>query len=165
MITLCPILALLFFVFFFFKQKTAYEMRISDWSSDVCSSDLLFVWNQFVTVPEEAVAIEAVGAQWQWTFRLPGKDGALGTSNPKSVNYENPFGLRATDPNGQDDILVEDGELHLQRDKPVKVLLRSIDVLHDFYVTQFRAKMAMVPGTVTYFWLTPTTAGTYEILC
>src|SRR3546814_6252242 len=31
----------LFFLFFFFKQKTAYEMRISDWSSDVCSSDLL----------------------------------------------------------------------------------------------------------------------------
>src|SRR3546814_10527783 len=30
------------FDFFFFKQKTAYEMRISDWSSDVCSSDLLF---------------------------------------------------------------------------------------------------------------------------
>src|SRR3546814_1722395 len=29
--------------FFFFKQKTAYEMRISDWSSDVCSSDLLFI--------------------------------------------------------------------------------------------------------------------------
>src|SRR3546814_5601667 len=32
---------LLFLFFFFFKQKTAYEMRISDWSSDVCSSDLL----------------------------------------------------------------------------------------------------------------------------
>src|SRR3546814_10049330 len=30
----------MFFVFFFFKQKTAYEMRIIDWSSDVCSSDL-----------------------------------------------------------------------------------------------------------------------------
>src|SRR3546814_8910393 len=29
-------------IFFFFKQKTAYEMRISDWSSDVCSSDLSF---------------------------------------------------------------------------------------------------------------------------
>src|SRR3546814_5945248 len=29
-----------FYLFFFFKQKTAYEMRISDWSSDVCSSDL-----------------------------------------------------------------------------------------------------------------------------
>src|SRR3546814_5643649 len=33
-------MCLLFVVFFFFKQKTAYEMRISDWSSDVCSSDL-----------------------------------------------------------------------------------------------------------------------------
>src|SRR3546814_4859621 len=31
------------FVFFFFKQKTAYELRISDWSSDVCSSDLVGV--------------------------------------------------------------------------------------------------------------------------
>src|SRR3546814_3190926 len=30
----------MYFIFFFFKQKTAYEMRISDWSSDVCSSDL-----------------------------------------------------------------------------------------------------------------------------
>src|SRR3546814_978027 len=31
--------------FFFFKQKTAYEMRISDWSSDVCSSDLMGIWS------------------------------------------------------------------------------------------------------------------------
>src|SRR3546814_6767940 len=38
-LVLCIIVML--FVFFFFKQKTAYEMRISDWSSDVCSSDLL----------------------------------------------------------------------------------------------------------------------------
>src|SRR3546814_4800564 len=97
----------------------------------------LFVWNQFVTVPEEAVAIEAVGAQWQWTFRLPGKDGALGISNPKSGNYANPFGLRATDPNGQDATLAEVGELNLQRDTPVKVLTRSKYVLHDLYVPQF----------------------------
>src|SRR3546814_4913037 len=40
---LCSIFFCIFdvFLFFFFKQKTAYEMRISDWSSDVCSSDLL----------------------------------------------------------------------------------------------------------------------------
>src|SRR3546814_15510586 len=36
MVSLCY-----WYVFFFFKQKTAYEMRISDWSSDVCSSDLI----------------------------------------------------------------------------------------------------------------------------
>src|SRR3546814_1458769 len=35
----------LFVLFFFFKQKTAYEMRISDWSSDVCSSDLLALFD------------------------------------------------------------------------------------------------------------------------
>src|SRR3546814_4407232 len=41
----CIIFSLCFvlYYFFFFKQKTAYEMRISDWSSDVCSSDLLIV--------------------------------------------------------------------------------------------------------------------------
>src|SRR3546814_11365026 len=38
---MCFIVCFLAFFFFFFKQKTAYEMRISDWSSDVCSSDLL----------------------------------------------------------------------------------------------------------------------------
>src|SRR3546814_2162986 len=37
----CMGLPCIVFMFFFFKQKTAYEMRISDWSSDVCSSDLL----------------------------------------------------------------------------------------------------------------------------
>src|SRR3546814_1865672 len=38
---LCSCFGCLCCIFFFFKQKTAYEMRISDWSSDVCSSDLL----------------------------------------------------------------------------------------------------------------------------
>src|SRR3546814_7083609 len=38
--TLCHLIVLCSIFFFFFKQKTAYEMRISDWSSDVCSSDL-----------------------------------------------------------------------------------------------------------------------------
>src|SRR3546814_5800710 len=39
----CSLLVVYGCVFFFFKQKTAYEMRISDWSSDVCSSDLLYL--------------------------------------------------------------------------------------------------------------------------
>src|SRR3546814_9125439 len=39
-VLLCLVLVVLSLCFFFFKQKTAYEMRISDWSSDVCSSDL-----------------------------------------------------------------------------------------------------------------------------
>jgi cytochrome c oxidase subunit II len=60
---------------------------------------------------------------------------------------------------------VDGGEVRLPVDKPVKLELRSVDVLHDFYVPQFRAKMDLVPGMITYFWLTPTRTGTFEILC
>jgi cytochrome c oxidase subunit 2 len=45
------------------------------------------------------------------------------------------------------------------------MVLRSKDVLHDFYVPEFRAKMDLVPGIVTYFWLTPTQKGSFDILC
>ncbi len=125
----------------------------------------LLAWNEFVNVPEEAAEFEVLGKQWDWTFRFPGKDGALGTTNPRNINDDNPFGISPDDPNGKDDILIDDNELHLPINKPVKVLLRSIDVLHDFYVPQFRAKMDMVPGSVTYFWFTPTKIGEYDILC
>jgi cytochrome c oxidase subunit II len=125
----------------------------------------LFVWDQFVTVPKEAAEFEVLAQQWQFAYRFPGKDGVLGTSDSRNINADNPFGLNPSDPHGQDDILVEGGDLHLPLDKPVKVLLRSIDVLHDFYVPEFRAKMDMVPGTVTYFWLTPTRTGTFDVLC
>ncbi len=125
----------------------------------------LFVWNQFITVPEDAAEVEIVGKQWAWSYRLPGKDGVLGTSDTRLINDENPFGLNPKDPNGKDDVLIEDSELHLPLDKPVKVLLRSIDVLHNFYVPEFRAKMDMVPGAVTYFWFTPTRTGSFDALC
>src|SRR3546814_3447419 len=44
------------FMFFFFKQKTAYEMRISDWSSDVCSSDLLRAGSKSTAVGQRPLA-------------------------------------------------------------------------------------------------------------
>src|SRR3546814_3449524 len=47
-----------YFVFFFFKQKTAYEMRISDWSSDVCSSDLAHLMHDVHPVKFEAGRME-----------------------------------------------------------------------------------------------------------
>src|SRR3546814_2812758 len=43
-------------IFFFFKQKTAYEMRISDWSSDVCSSDLAALLTPTAVLPPRARA-------------------------------------------------------------------------------------------------------------
>ena len=109
----------------------------------------LFVWDEFITVPEGAAEFEVVGKQWEWTFRFPGKDGVLGTSDVRNISDDNPFGIHPNDANGRDDVLIEDSELHLPLDQPVKVLLRSIDVLHDFYVPEFRAKMDLVPGLVT----------------
>jgi len=125
----------------------------------------LFVWNQYVSVPENAARIEVLGQQWQWSFRLPGKDGKLGTSNVRYITDDNPFGVNPKDPSGRDDVLVGDSELHIPLGQPIKVLLRSIDVLHDFYVPEFRAKMDMVPGVITYFWFTPIRTGTFDILC
>jgi cytochrome c oxidase subunit II len=125
----------------------------------------LFVWHNFVTVPEGATEVEVLGRQWQWSYRLPGKDGKLGTADTRAISAENPLGVTAGDAHGQDDVVIEGDDLHLPVGKPVKVLLRSVDVLHDFYVPEFRAKMDFVPGLVTYFWLTPTRTGTFDVLC
>jgi len=89
----------------------------------------------------------------------------LGKTDAKLVSAENPYGLILNDPNGEDDIIVQDADLHLQIDQPVKINLRSLDVIHNFYVPQFRAKMDTLPGIVSYYWFTPTITGKYEILC
>ena len=106
-----------------------------------------------------------VAQQWQWSYRLPGEDGALGRADSRLISVENPLGVVPDDPAGADDVIVEAADLHLPIDRPVKMLLRSIDVLHDFYVPEFRAKMDMVPGMITYFWFTPTRTGEFEVLC
>ena len=125
----------------------------------------LLVWNQFVTVPKNAFNVEVLAYQWGWNYRLSGEDGILGKTDAKLVSYENPYGLNLNDPNGRDDIIVQDADLHLQIDQPVKINLRSLDVIHNFYVPQFRAKMDTLPGIVSYYWFTPTKTGKYEILC
>src|SRR3546814_6543714 len=54
----------MFLVFFFFKQKTAYEMRISDWSSDVCSSDLHHPSMPYADVPAFLTRLRVTGGVW-----------------------------------------------------------------------------------------------------
>jgi cytochrome c oxidase subunit 2 len=125
----------------------------------------LVVYSDFVHVPKEATEVEVVGKQWMWSYRLPGEDGKLGQVKVKLIDFSNPFGIDPEDPHGQDDVLINSNELHLPIDKPVKMLLRSLDVLHNFYVPHFRAKMDMVPGQITYFWFTPTREGSFEVLC
>jgi cytochrome c oxidase subunit 2 len=125
----------------------------------------LVVWAKFVDVPKDAAVFEVMGKQWYWGFRFPGKDGVLGTVDARFVSDKNPFGINPDDPHGQDDVLVASPEVHLPVGKPLKALLRSVDVLHDFTVPQFRVKMDLVPGLVTYVWFTPTRTGNFDLLC
>jgi cytochrome c oxidase subunit 2 len=125
----------------------------------------LWVWSDIVTVPEDAAEVEVLGRQWNWSYRFPGEDGTLGRTDISYMNADNPFGMDPNDPAGQDDVLAADAILHLPKDQPVKMLLRSTDVLHNFTVPQFRVKMDLVPGMVTYQWLTPIRTGTFDILC
>ncbi|HEX5789187.1 MAG TPA: c-type cytochrome [Woeseiaceae bacterium] len=125
----------------------------------------LLVWARFVEVPEEAHVVEAVGQQWHWTYRYPGADGKLGHVDAERIGPDNPLGIDPEDPHGQDDVVVLHPEAHLPIDRPVKFLLRSKDVLHNFTVAQFRVKMDLVPGMDTFMWLEPTEAGRFEVLC
>ena len=125
----------------------------------------LIVLADFIHVPQNASVIEAVGKQWQWSFRFPGKDGVLGNTKPQFISFQNPFGLNPDDPNAQDDVLITGSELHLPVNQPVQILLRSYDVLHDFYVPHFRVKMDAVPGIVSTLWFTPTRAGRFDLAC
>ncbi len=125
----------------------------------------LVVYSDFVRVPDDAMEVDVVGQQWQWSYRFPGDDGELGRSDARFISFDNPFGIDPDDPRGRDDRLQQGGDLHLPLDQPIKMLMRSKDVLHNFYVPQFRAKMDMVPGMVTHFWLTPTREGRFEVLC
>jgi len=125
----------------------------------------LVVYADYVQPPKEAMILEVVGQQWQWRFRFPGNDGKLGGSDARFVDGANPLGIDPDDAAGRDDIVVAANEVHLPLNKPVKVVMRSHDVLHDFYVPNFRSRMNIVPGMVSSFWFTPTKVGRYESMC
>jgi cytochrome c oxidase subunit 2 len=125
----------------------------------------LLVWAEFVTVPDDAWEFEAIGQQWHWSFRTRGEDGQFGAVSAALITNENPFGMNPEDPAGLDDVLIASQVMHIPLNKPVKVNLRSKDVLHNFAVAQFRVKMDLVPGLESYLWLTPTRTGEFEILC
>ena len=125
----------------------------------------LIVWEDYVNVPEEAQEFEVLAQQWKWSFRFPGEDGKFGAVDVRNIEPNNPFGMDPNDARGNDDVLIATNTVHLPVNQPYKALLRSNDVLHDFFVPEFRAKMDSVPGMITYFWFEPTKEGKYEILC
>jgi cytochrome c oxidase subunit 2 len=93
--------------------------------------------------PVMAPTVEVVARQFEWRLRYPGRDGQLGTPD--------------------DLFLVND--LHLPIDEDVLVQLKSMDVLHSFFLPNLRIKQDAVPGMKIPVWFKATETGEYDIVC
>jgi cytochrome c oxidase subunit II len=113
----------------------------------------------------EAMQVEVVGEQFQWYFRYPGADATFGATHAELVNAAegNPLGLDPRDTRSHDDIV--SSVLVLPAGREVDLRLRSIDVIHGLSIPSMRLKENTVPGLVLHVHFTPTTPGTYPILC
>jgi len=93
--------------------------------------------------PKDAVVIKVLAEQWLWHFKYPGPDGVFGTS---------------------DDITV-DNAFHIPLGQPVRFELTSQDVIHGFYLPDFRVHQDAVPGLTSLVWLQATQLGAYDVRC
>jgi cytochrome c oxidase subunit 2 len=118
----------------------------------------------FSDAPADAVVIEATGEQFAWNFHYPGPDGAFGRTDAQLITATNTIGLDRNDPPAKDDV-VAINEMHFPVDRPVRVRLRSKDVIHSFFLPNLRIKQDAVPGMAIEVWFMPNRAGTYEIAC
>ena len=127
----------------------------------------LFVYSEVIAGPrEDAMVVEVLGEQWRWNYRFPGEDGQFGRTDLTLVSRENVFGLDLSDPHAADDIVIAGPEaLYLPVDRPVVFQFRSKDVLHAFWIPEFRLKIDAVPGMVTEQWIVPTRTGQFQATC
>lgn len=114
--------------------------------------------------PEDALKVEVMAQQFAWNIRYPGPDHVFGKTRPELMTDDNPFGRVPDDADGTDDIVLLN-EMSLIAEKPVRLLLRSKDVIHSFFIPEFRFKQDAIPGTEMEVWFVPTTPGNFEIAC
>jgi cytochrome c oxidase subunit 2 len=104
--------------------------------------------------PADAALVEVTGQQFAWNVRYPGKDGILGRTDMRLASQDNLIGLDRNDPASADDLLLLN-QLYLPKDRPIRVRIRSMDVIHSFFLPNFRVKQDAMPGIVTEIWFTP----------
>ena len=118
-----------------------------------------FTWRSITNVSEEdqanAILIEVTGEQFSWTVRYPGRDGKIGERDYKLTTPLNGLGIDFNDKNAWDDQL--GSEIVIPVNKPVRFQIGSKDILHSFFIPDFRVQMNAVPGMKTYFQFTATT--------
>lgn len=115
------------------------------------------------SAPPEAMVVEVVAEQFGWRFHYPGPDGVLASVDLPSDSRAFPLGTRRDAPGAADDVVTR--ELVLVVNRPVRLQIRSKDVIHSFYVPNLRFKQDAVPGRVTQIHFTPTRTGTFPIAC
>ncbi len=106
--------------------------------------------------PADSMVVQVMGKQFNWIIRYPGPDGVLGKTSFKLINdANNVLGLDWNDPAAKDDIIIENGEMHIVNKRNVHLVINSRDVIHDVGLPHFRLKMDAVPGITTTMWFTP----------
>lgn len=119
----------------------------------------------FTEAPADAMKIEVSAKQFAWNFRYPGVDQTFGRTDIHLINDAagNPFGIDEKDPAGKDDVV--SASLKVPAGKPILLILKSHDVIHNFFVRELRLKQDIVPGMEIPFHFTADTPGTYEVPC
>lgn len=125
------------------------------------------VWAQlhFREAPPDAINIEVTGQQFAWNFRYPGPDGKFGRTSPEHIDDSagNPLGIDDSDQAGRDDIVTSTIAIPVNR--PIKLTLRSKDVIHSFFVPVLRIKQDAVPGMAVSIHFQAKKTGRYEVAC
>ena len=124
------------------------------------------VWSQVFgqAAPPDALTVEVTTEQFAWNVRYAGPDGQFGRTDPKLITLENVLGRDPADAAGKDDI-VDINTIRVVVNRPVKVRLKSKDVLHSFFLPFLRVKQDVVPGMTIEVWFTPTQTGVFELAC
>lgn len=126
------------------------------------------VWAEYFMsdAPPGALTIEVTAQQFAWNIRYAGPDGRFGRTSPNLIDdaVGNYLGLDQKDPAARDDIVAQN-IMAIPVNRPVRVMLRSKDVTHSFFVPQLRVKQDAVPGMAIRIHFTATKTGEYEIAC
>lgn len=128
------------------------------------SDDLWAQWKYQDRAPKADVEIDCLGQAFMWHFRYPGADGVLGRRSIKLMTPSNPFGVDPDDPASRDDITLVN-EFNLPINKQIVVHLSSVDVLHSFFLPNFRQKQDAVPGMWFDVWFEGNRSGVFELAC
>lgn len=123
--------------------------------------------NLHAPVKGNEAILEVTGQQFAWTVRYPGKDKKFGRTNPSLIDDAggNALGLDFEDPDAKDDIVLSGGEIHVPLNREVIVFIRSKDVIHDFFLPNFRLQMYATPGLDVKVRFVPVETGLYEVVC